>query len=66
MEPQKILIHSSQRGKGLFEQADHSDKGIKIGDIPTLVIVWEKSAVPKPMIPFNAVVVIFYFSFLTQ
>ena len=49
MEPQKILIHSSQRGKGLFEQADHSDKGIKIGDIPTLVIVWEKSAVPKPM-----------------
>lgn len=48
--PQQVLIDPVQSGIGLFKETDHLDKGIEMGKVPYLVVLWKKRAVPEGMV----------------
>lgn len=50
MEPQQVLVDPVQSGEDPFKELDRSDKCIKIGEVPPLIVFREEGAVPKPVV----------------
>ena len=50
MKPQEVLVDFVQGREDLFEQMNHSDKGVEISKIPGFIIFWEESAVSKAVV----------------